>query len=810
MVQRPGDNDHRSPEARGFDHPSRWIGLALILVGYIVASVTFSVVVPVLEAPDETSHVATVRYISQHRALPVQRPPVFPTGQEGSQPPLYYILGAPLWGLAPDQAVAPTWAVNNPRVNFDRAPEPRDNRMLYAHSRAEGFPYQGDVLAIHLVRLLSVALGVLTITGTFGLAREIFPDRPLVALLAAAVVAFNPLFAFMSGVVNNDNAIAATSALVLWCLARWLRRGGSTGLAITLGVGLGFALLSKTSGLLLAAATLSVLLTDRWVAASGLPVAGSRSAPSRRLRSAVVARALGPLREPSWWRRLAIVAALAAVVSGWWFIRNQVLYGDPLGWRVMLLSNGSMVREQAMDPLAAAGLLWAARWTFWGIFGWTNVVFSPPVYRALDGGTAVAAVAAGIALVRWLAQIGRGTRLEIRRVLGVALLVGWPIAVFISLIRWVQIVEAADQWRLMFPAMAALGVLLAFGLDQAWRLLAGLIGRFGMGRPRAIGPGLFLGASVLIAPIGTAINLGVALREVAPVYRPIVSAPAPPATDRSLNFGSEITLLDYQVQPRSLTPGESATVDLIWLARHPVPQNLTVAVTVLAEDGALLAQTVDWPQGGRAPTIAWSPGEALPDHYQVTPRWTGPEPQLATVWVSLYDGGDPGAATLAVTDRQGQPVGNGARVGTLKLAATESLPLPSTAIDATFGSSLQLLGYDRAQVAHTLRLTLYWSLLQPFPEDATVFVHVTTADGRVVAQHDSPPRNGRYPTSAWEVGEIIGDPHEIALQGLPAGHYRVIAGLYRPASGERLPVEAGRALSVVDRGVVLFDLTIPP
>ena len=48
-------------------------------------------------------------------------------------------------------------------------------------------------------------LGLGTVIVTFLLARELFPTRPEVALGAAALNAFLPMFLFISGSVNNDN-----------------------------------------------------------------------------------------------------------------------------------------------------------------------------------------------------------------------------------------------------------------------------------------------------------------------------------------------------------------------------------------------------------------------------------------------------------------------------------------------------------------------------------------------------------------------------------------------------------------------------
>ena len=110
-----------------------------------------------------------------------------------------------------------------------------------------------------------------------------------------------------------------------------------------------------------------------------------------------------------------------------------------------------------------------------------------------------------------------------------------------------------------------------------------------------------------------------------------------------------------------------------------------------------------------------------------------------------------------------------------------------------FGSLAQIAGYDFTQDAgaKTLRVRLYWQVLSETQTSYKVFVHVVTPGGQSpAAQHDSVPANGDLPTTAWVHGEYITDEHVIALPDLPAGPYRVLAGLYDPQSGVRLPAFA--------------------
>jgi hypothetical protein len=78
--------------------------------------------------------------------------------------------------------------------------------------------------------------------------------------------------------------------------------------------------------------------------------------------------------------------------------------------------------------------------------------------------------------------------------------------------------------------------------------------------------------------------------------------------------------------------------------------------------------------------------------------------------------------------------------------------------------------------------------------DYTVFLHLLDEAGRLVGQDDRPPADGRYPTSIWEDGERIVDEHPLRA---PPGRYRVLVGMYDPATGQRLHrVDGGDSVEV--------------
>ncbi len=197
---------------RLFTH--RWFLLILSL--YLVLAVVMSVVVPLGEAPDELDHFLYVRHLVRERSFPVMDP-VFANNEtlEANQPPLYYLLGALLTGwIRMDEA-------GELPLNscFSANPDDPGRQNFYLHYPAEQFPWQGTVLAFHLVRFLSVGLGAGTVWLAYTLGRQIAPDGKGVGLAAAALLAFNPQFIFITASANNDNLTAFLgAAIVLACI----------------------------------------------------------------------------------------------------------------------------------------------------------------------------------------------------------------------------------------------------------------------------------------------------------------------------------------------------------------------------------------------------------------------------------------------------------------------------------------------------------------------------------------------------------------------------------------------------------------
>lgn len=258
--------------------------LAVVIAVFAGFAIAYTRITPIGASPDELSHLGYINGIADHLRLP-------PAGQaERQQPPLYYLLGAVVSKLT--------------------GGDPR------------------------LIRLLSVALGMLTILTVYLVARRLFPSRALLALGTAAFVALLPEAQYLAGAVNDDNLAWLAGALLVLAGVTVLQ---STTLTNRLALGAGFAV------------ALAVLAKETvWVLAALLVVV-------------VVVR---------FWSRIRAVQALAliaptVILAGWWFVRNAVEFGGPLPPLHPITS-----QRQVFDSLAQVrGYLAATAVSLVGMYG---------------------------------------------------------------------------------------------------------------------------------------------------------------------------------------------------------------------------------------------------------------------------------------------------------------------------------------------------------------------------------------------------------------------------------------------------------
>lgn len=132
---------------------------------------------------------------------------------------------------------------------------------------------------------------------------------------------------------------------------------------------------------------------------------------------------------------------------------------------------------------------------------------------------------------------------------------------------------------------------------------------------------------------------------------------------------------------------------------------------------------------------------------------------------------------------------------------------PQKSVGARLGDAIELIGYDRTREGDAIVLTVYWRCLAEMSADYTVFAHLIGARG-LVAQDDTQPARGSFPTSRWQRGEIIVDEYRLRVDNL-RGEYQIEIGMYNLNTGARVRcVDATGAPMESDR-VIFERITVP-
>lgn len=704
--------------------------LLSLLSGFILLASLYSVVNPLFEAPDEIWHYEYVRWLVEGRGLP--RPEVLdsaPWRQEGSQPPLYYLLAAALTAAIPIDN-AERVIRYNPHAAVGDA-DAAGNKNVLLHDAAQGWPWQGVTLAAHLVRVLSILLGGMTVFATYQMARLVTPGVAP-AFVAALFVAASPQFLFLSAAISNDNLVTACAALTLWLLVTMVVQAGAPRVLqlVALGLLIGCAALSKVSGLALVAPAMFALTWLAW---------------RRRAWRDLLFAGIG-------------VGGVALAVASWWYFRNWQLYGDPLGLAAMFAVLPG--RAEPLSLAQVAGLLPGIWRSYWAVFGWFNIVVADWVYWLYSALTLLGLLGLIVSVVR---QPRRGWRSPVAFAL--FLLLVWIFMLALLVVRWSQI--SYPQGRLLFPAASALATLLALGLlgsipahGRPW--LAGLL-TAGLATLALIAPWYWLAPAYAAPPL-----------------LPVTSTLPNPA---AIRFGDELVLRGYRWQPADLRPGGALDVELFWQGTRTMANDYSIFVHLVDENEILQAQHDSYPAAGALPTSAWPLDAVIRDLHQLTLPAVLPTPNRLRLEVGAYDYGS--GRRLQTAGGESAAL---ALLPLLPVAADEP-----QVIFVNFADKIALVNYhfDRWLVAagESLRVDLQWQALAAPAIDYVVFVHLLLPPDAVWAQRDAMPQDGAQPTSSWAAGELVDDHYHLEIPvEAPPGLYTVEIGLYNPDTGERLPV----------------------
>jgi 4-amino-4-deoxy-L-arabinose transferase-like glycosyltransferase len=717
--------------------------LALTLVAFL--SCLNSLASPLFEPPDELQHYQFVRYLIDQRRLPIQT--LEGEVSQSHQPPLYYLVGAFLVAAIDDPAEIPP---RNPFWAYYLAGEvSRDNKQQFLNPDSQAFPYRGTAMVIHLLRLWSVALALGTVTATWLLGCTLWPEEPIKVAAMLSLSVLNPMFLYVSGTVNNDNLVILCGAVTLWLSVVALKNDFAWKTTLSIGLVWSCAMLTKITGIIAVVPWSVALASAAW-----------KRRDARLLLS-----------------RLGAILGIALVPTGWWFVRNLRIYGDPLALQRVLDVWGS--REQLDLAWIWNDLVYC--WTtFWGRFAYGQVPLPSAIYWLFLA--LVAGAAAGFLIrLRGLARRRECSRRD------------WPI--------WLTLVAAAAAFsagllyyiirnptgangRYAFPALPALGALLVHGTSALLRR-----------QERSVLAGLALTACAI-----SLFSLGLFLPWTygRPELLSEKQMEARVQTQQDLRWDAGIGLAGTAVTPREVSPGQRVSVTACWRARAEMGEDYVFFVHLLDHQFKSLGQRDTYTGLGTYPTSFWRPGDLFCDTYRVPVSADISEPVVGEIEIGFYE--LESRHRLSVHASDGVPLER-VVVGQVKVMPREPAPIPPMAqpADARFAQGVVLTGYNwsepELQAGEVVSLTVAWGASGPLDRSYTVFAHLLDANGQLITQDDGLPRRGAYPTTFWGPGETIIDTRVFRIpKDTTPGPTGVLLGFYRLEDGVRLPRDPGSPL----------------
>jgi len=262
----------------------------------------------------------------------------------------------------------------------------------------------------------------------------------------------------------------------------------------------------------------------------------------------------------------------------------------------------------------------------------------------------------------------------------------------------------------------------------------------------------------------------------------------------AVHLAPDLDLVGYDLDREAISPGETIHLALYWHALGEIAHNYVVTIRLMDEEGNAAAA---WTEEPAYPTSNWRAGDLWRDWRDLkTPASLPPGEYQLTVQLAGAASLTP--ATLGQVQVQGR-------------ARLFEMPPIGHPLVAVVGKEFRLLGYDLAEeyarAGEVLHLTLYWQAQTESDVSYAVFTHLLDGNSRIWGQKDSVPGEGALPTTSWAAGEVIVDEYEIEIaDDTPPGEYHIEVGMYRPITGQRLPIYGGAGEALGDR--ILLDTKV--
>jgi len=388
--------------------------LAVALVKQLILVVAY----PPFQGHDEVAHLSYLATLAEDGRIPTFSDEIptelepysrytldWPALYTANHPVLYYVTALPFYWLAPDDHEA----------------------RLYA------------------VRLAAVVFYLLTIWLTYLIARNLFPDNPLVMIGAPAIVAFQPQLGFEGAIVNNDMLAIAFGTLILYLCVRALRNGLTLRIALAIGVTCGLGLLTKATLTALLPIVAGVAIWLRWP------------------------RPWETVRRPDWLRGTAVRAAAVivpvVVLALPWYMFLRRTYGDFTAFEATqeLQSDWNRPAGTFTDLLFSRTFHEERIHETWGYYGWRLIPLESSQLAVIYVMMALALLGCIVGIIRW--RVSSASQADAPQVAGIVTIVSAALLMYGAMVYF-GTMFLLTQARYYFPIVPAAVVLATAGLGS--------------------------------------------------------------------------------------------------------------------------------------------------------------------------------------------------------------------------------------------------------------------------------------------------------------------------------------------------------
>ncbi len=743
--------------------------LLAILAVQLVLGIVYSFSLPMWQG-HEPDFYNVARFLARNGRLPAAAD--YPDGdaeiRQATQPPLYFLVAAPLVSLFDNNSSVPPGAqpslicVGDGGLN---APV-----ITYPITRDYLPPVSGAVLGGYALRLLNVALGMVGVLFTYLAGRKLFPNQPAVALVAAALLAFEGSMVRLNSFISNDTLLVTLSAANLLVCAHLADRFRWRTMALLL-LSVGLALMTRLGGWALLAFNIPFILL--------IALAQGRALGRRHARALLAG--------------VGVLVLLAGAV----LVFNQLNYGSIFGRYTSLADSiaGGMRNLNLTLPATVSG-----------VFHLTYVAYQEPLQAVQPRAAFVTLYAALLVLGGAGIVVGmlRARGSERRAYL---LLIAFLLAA-VALVIFRNALATSAENTTFYNAGVLFAPLryYASGLPAAALLIAA--GTLALLPPRLPGsrlnlPGVLV-AGCWLAVSGAGAVLALRSQPVSPVISQAAFDALPQSeitrTDGS-QPGAAVRVLAYAAREH---PAEGyAELTLYLTTDSPLSEEYFAQVQLSASGETSERLPCEFlPARGAYPTTLWQPGEII-FAQAVIPNCAAPVDaplELSLRWRRA--GAD----------------------GTI-LPDTDEPPLTLASLSPSFGRSLSCPN-DLGVIAGSYQITrfnpppsitrgvvslpsVHWLVLSPTPEAAQRVFRFTHNASETSYICSGTPAPQYYTVSLWQrAQEVFFDSCSMRFPAdAPTGNYRVAVGM-TDVDGNLLPAVDGAGQPSADGWLAVGEVTV--